>query len=286
MEGLTEIDRLTGSVYLLRDLIRERLGLSLEAHDGTGTMLGRLAGRVGPAGCKSVLDYYDLLLSNEGAAKEEWRQLAAVLASPKSGFWRHSAAVRTLVEVALPRLTSASPPEPIRIWSACCSTGEEPLSIAMALNEAGWFERAAVQVHASDASFELIDRARRGLYADMRVNQLDVSLREKYFKREQDGWRVLPELHERIDWKLANLMDEMEVAELARSHVVFCQNVFIYFTGHAICKTLRLLGRFMPAGAYLFSDSGEFFRALVSSSNQFEPLSNESSVWIRRGDAR
>ena len=286
MEELTEIDRLTGSAYLLRDLIRERLGLSLDAHDETSSMLSRLAGRVRPAGCRSVLEYYDLLLSNEWAAEEEWRQLAVVLARPKSGFWRHSAAVRTLVEVALPRLASASPNEPIRIWSACCSTGEEPLSIAMALNEGGWFERAAILIHASDVSFESIDRAKRGLYADIRVNQLDVSLRDRYFKREQDGWRVVPELHERIQWKLANLMDEEPVAELAQSNVIFCRNAFIYFTGHAICKTLRLFGRFMPAGAYLFSDSGEFFRALVSSSNQFEPLNNESSVWIKRGEAR
>ena len=285
MEGLTEIDRLTGSAYLLHDLIRERLGLSLDAHDGTSSLLSRLAGRVRTAGCESVLEYYDLLLSGEGTAEEEWRQLAVVLAKPKSGFWRHTEAVRTLVEVALPRLASTSPDEPIRIWSACCSTGEEPLSIAMGLNEAGWFERAAIQIHASDASFESIDQAKRGLYADMRVNQLDVSLGDKYFKREKDGWRVVPELHQRIQWKLANLMDEKEVAELARSHVIFCRNVFIYFTGHAICKTLRLFAQFMPAGAYLFSDSGEFFRALVSSSNQFEPLSNESSVWIRRGDA-
>jgi len=65
--------------------------------------------------------------------------------------------------------------------------------------------------------------------------------------------------------------------------LIFCRNVFIYFAGHAICKTLTLVARFMPAGAYLFPNSGEVFTRLVSSRNLFEPLSTSGSdIWIRR----
>jgi chemotaxis protein methyltransferase CheR len=280
MENPIEIDRRTGAVYLLRDLIQERLGLALNNHEGGTLIVNKLADRVKQQGCQSLLDYYYLLMSN--SAEEEWRYVMAAFAKSKSGFWRHHDAVRTLVD-ALPQLLSVSGDKPLLIWSASCSTGEEPLSIAIALNEAGWFERAQIEIRASDANYAAIERAMLGVYTDQKVHVLDVQIRDKYFKREQDGWRVASALHSRIHWRVANLMNSSEVADLARSHVIFCRNVFIYFSGHAICKTLALFGRFMPAGAYLFSDGGEFFSSLVSSSKLFIPLGTTGShVWIRR----
>jgi chemotaxis protein methyltransferase CheR len=283
METLTELDRMTGSVYLLRDLIQERLGQALTDDNSIGLIACRLADRIKLSRCSSVLEYYYLLMSAGAASDDEWRYVAALLAMSKSGFWRHANAVRTLVDVALPQLLSVSRTEPLRIWSTSCSTGEEPLSIAMALNEAGWFARVPIEIHASDASYSAIERAMQGVYSDQRIGQLGVELRDKYFVREQAGWRVVPELHKLIQWKVANMMIQTEVADLAQSHVIFCRNVFIYFTGHAICKTLCLFARFMPAGAYLFSDGGDFLTALISSSNAFEPSrTGGTSLWIRR----
>jgi chemotaxis protein methyltransferase CheR len=282
-ESPIEVDRLAGSVYLLRDLIQERLGLSLSNHNGIGLIANKLAVRVKQSRCKSFLEYYHLLLSGGAAADEEFRQIVAILAKSKSGFFRHTEAVRALVDVALPQLLAISPAKPLRIWSASCATGEEPISIAMALNEAGWLERASIEIYASDASYVAIERAIQGLYSEPRIQQLDVRLRDKYFMREQGGWRVVPELQKLIEWKVANLMSQNEVADLAQSHVIVCRNVFIYFTESAICKTLRLFARFMSAGAYLFSDSGDYFTSLVSSTDLFEPLSiSGSGTWIRR----
>jgi chemotaxis protein methyltransferase CheR len=283
MESLIEIDRLNDSVYLLRDLIQEYLGLSLDDHSGVRLIVNKLTGRVKQNHCKSFLEYYHLLLSRGAAAEEEWLEVVALLAKSKSGFFRHTRAVRVLIDVALPQLLSISTSEPLRIWSASCATGEEPLSIAMALNEAGWFERAPIEIHASDASYVAIDRALQGMYSEQRIRELDVQLRDKYFTREQTGWLVVPKLHKMIQWSVANLMNQNEVADLAQSHIIFCRKVFIYFTEPAICKTLRLFTRFMPTGAYLFSDSGDYFTRLVSSTDLFEPLSiNGSGTWIRR----
>lgn len=283
MDSLIEIDRTAGSAYLLRDLIQERLGLAFDDHDGVSVITNKLAGRMKQTHCESFLEYYYLLLKGGAAAEEEWRLVMAALAKSKSGFWRQSKTVSTLVDVALPQLLSISRSDPLRIWSASCSTGEEPLAIAMALKEAGWFERARIEIHASDASYAAIEQAMSGVFSEESIRHLDVQLRDKYFAKEPGGWRVARELHAMIRWKVANLMIPDEVTDLAQSHVVFCRNVFIYFTGHAICKTLALFGRCMPAGAYLFSDRGEFFSTLVSSSNLFEPLGHGgSNVWIKR----
>lgn len=283
MESLIEIDRTTGSVYLLRDLIQERLGLALDDHRGISLIINRLAGRMQQSHCRSFLEYYYLLMSDGTAANDEWRYVMAALAKSFSSFWRHTSPVRALVEIALPQLLARARPEPLRIWSASCATGEEPLAIAMALKEAGWFERATIEIYASDASHTAIESAVRGVYSEARICQLDIHLRDKYFTRKSAGWQVLPELHHLIQWRVANLMNDPEVVDLAQSHVIFCRNALIYFTGHALCKTLYLFARFMPAGAYLFADDGEFFTNLVAYSKLFEPLRiNGSAIWIRQ----
>jgi len=286
MESLTEIDRLTGSVYLLRDLIQERLGLSLDDDRGQRLIISRLAGRIKERNYQSFLEYYYLLMSDDQPAEDEWQFVMTALAKSISSFWRHTDPVRTLVDVVLPQLYAASGKEPLRIWSASCGKGEEPLAIAMALNEAGWFERTPIEIVASDANHAAIECAVQGVYCDERVRHLDTKLRDKYFAQDREGWRVLPELHKLIQWKVSNLMIPENVAELAQSQIIFCRNVFIYFTGHAICKTLHLFGRFMPAGAYLFSDSGDFVTTLISESNLFEPLRvSGSDVWTRRDNS-
>ena len=287
MESWIETDRITGSVYLLRDLIQERLGLSLDDANGSRLIINKLAGRMKESRCNSFLEYYYLLMSGSAAAEDEWRYVMAALAKSISSFWRHTNPIRTLADIVMPQLSSISRAEPLRIWSASCATGEEPISIAMMLKEAGCFERARIEIYASDASYAAIEKATKGVYSEHRLNGLDVELRDKYFTREEGGWQVLPELREMIQWKVANLMIEKEVADLAQSHVIFCRNMFIYFTGHAICKTLRLFARYMPEGAYLFSDQGEFFTRLISHSNLFEPSrATGSGIWIRRNIMR
>ena len=137
MESLIEIDRLTGSIYLLRDLIQERLGLSFNYDTGITVITNRLADRLKQTDCKSFLEYYFLLMSGDPTAEAEWQYLMAALAKSVSSFFRHTDLLRILVDVALPQLFSISRPEPLRIWSACCAGGEEPILIAMALKGGG-----------------------------------------------------------------------------------------------------------------------------------------------------
>ena len=74
------------------------------------------------------------------------------LAVPETYFWREADQLRAIVDIVVPALVRAQPATPVRIWSVPCATGEEPLTLAMMLQEAGWFDRAAIEIHASDAS--------------------------------------------------------------------------------------------------------------------------------------
>src|ERR1044071_247743 len=140
---------LSGSAFvLLRDLIHERTGLFYD-NGKSDLLIDKLAPLVIERGFSSFLDYY-YLLKYDAEADEEWKRVADALSVQETFFWREVDQVRAVVEHLVPEYFSATRPQPLRIWSAACATGEEPLSIAMALAEAGWFERAPIEIYATD----------------------------------------------------------------------------------------------------------------------------------------
>lgn len=247
---------------LLRDLIHEHTGLFYD--NGKNDMLtDKLSPLVVERGFSSFLDYYYLLKYDAGAG-QEWKRVMDALSVQETFFWREMDQVRALVGVIVPQHFSNPRTQTLRIWSAACATGEEPLSIAMALNEEGWFERASIEIYASDASAAAIEKARRGIYRERSFRNLPPHLREKYFSEEQGASRVTPSLHSRIKWANANLMDEADVAIFATAPIIFCRNVFIYFSDDTIRKTVRLFSERMPAPGYLFVAASESLLRLTT----------------------
>jgi chemotaxis protein methyltransferase CheR len=146
---------------------------------------------------------------------------------------------------------------PIRIWSAACATGEEPLSIVMALKESGWFDRADIEVWASDASTAALEKAQNGVYRERSFRVLPPALREKYFSPVQAGWKVARELHTRIRYVRANLLEPDDTKLLASASFVFCRNVFIYFSAATLTRVVRSFADRMRRPGYLFVGASE-----------------------------
>ena len=120
--------------------------------------------------------------------------------------------------------------------------GEPSGSRPNALSEAGWFEpgraaRTPIEIYASDASRQAIERAQRGLYRERAFRSLSPALRAKYFVPDRGQWRVSADLQRRIRWTTANLLSEADIRMLAAVPVIFCRNVFIYFSQDAILGT-------------------------------------------------
>ncbi len=263
---------------LLRDLIHERTGVNYE--DGKRDILAdKLLPRVSDRGLDSFLDYY-YLLKYDASAPEEWKHVMDAISVPETYFWREFDQIQALVNVLVPQYFELHSSEPLRIWSAACSTGEEPLSVAMALNEQGWFWKAPIEIYASDASKSAIAKARGGLYRERSFRTLPPAIKEKYFREENGAWRVAPEIHARIKWTTANLLEESEVKPLAKASVIFCRNVFIYFSEKTIRKTVRLFWDAMPAPGYLFVGASE---SLLKLTNEFELGEiNEAFVYVKK----
>jgi chemotaxis protein methyltransferase CheR len=240
---------LSGSIpTILRDLIHERLGLMYDLHQ-FDQVADRLAPLIVARGLGSFLDYYYLLKYSAGS--EEWLEVMDALAVQETYFWREIDQLRAVVSCVVPALVEALNGEPLRIWSIPCATGEEPLTIAMLLSEAGWFERAPIELIGSDASPRAVARAREGRYTERSFRNLPAAMRAKYFV-EGDSYRsVVPELARRVTYDVVNLMEEDQVARHASAPVIFCRNVFIYFSDQSIRRTLNVLERHMPSPGYL-----------------------------------
>jgi chemotaxis protein methyltransferase CheR len=261
-----ETIRLSESEFkILRDLILERTGLLYE-NDRRDLLADKLSGRAIDRGFDSFIDYYYLLKYGPGA-EEEWQHVLDALSVQETYFWREMDQIRVLVDVLVPQYLATRPIEPLRIWSAACATGEEPLTIAMALNEAGWFERCPIEIVASDGSPGAIEKARQGIYRERSFRSLPQSLREKYFTATAGGWRVAPALHGRVHWAMANLTARDEVVRLLPAAIIFCRNVFIYFASEAIVRTVRGFAEGMQPPACLFVGVSE---SLIRFTTDFE----------------
>lgn len=240
---------------ILRDLIHERMGLFYE--NGKREMLAtKLSPLVVDRGLNSFLDYYYLLKYDE-AAYVEWERVIDALSVQETYFWREFDQIRALVEVVTPAYFASNRHRPLRIWSAACATGEEPLTIAMALDDAGWFGRAPIEIYASDASPAAIAKARKGIYRERSFRSLSERLRTKYFVEESGGWRIAPAVHAHVQWSVINLLAEAEIAPFAKSTVIFCRNVLIYFSERAIRLIANRFFQHMSSPGYLFLGAAE-----------------------------
>lgn len=256
---------LSGSVTsILRDLIHERLGLRYEPHQ-FDQVADRLAPLVVARGLGSFMDYYYLLKYSTDT--DEWLAVMDALAVQETYFWREIDQLRAVVTGVVPELVKALAGRPLRIWSIPCASGEEPLTLAMLLNEAGWFERAPIELIGSDASPSAIARARKGEYTQRSFRNLPPGMRERYFTAQGDRWRVIPELHQRVSHDVVNLVDEAQVARHGSAPVIFCRNVFIYFSEQSIRRALSTFERWMPAPGYLCVGASE---SLLRRTSTFE----------------
>jgi chemotaxis protein methyltransferase CheR len=208
-------------------------------------------------GFRSFLDLYYLLKYDDAGAQQGWRRVLDALSVPETYFWREIDQIRAIVCRVMPELARRAR-GPIRIWSAPCASGEEPLTIAMALNEAGWFDRVSIEINGSDGSPAAIAKARAGRYRARAMRALPETLKEKYFVADGDMFTPRAELARRISsWSVVNLMQPEDVAPFARSPIVFCRNAIIYFSPQAIKRVVANFAALMPVPGYLCVGASE-----------------------------
>lgn len=245
---------------LLRDLVHEHTGIYFEP-GRFDMMLEKLELRARAHRCQSYLDYYYILKYDDRRA-EEWRHVMNAFSVQETYFWREFDQIQTLVDHIVPAWfarTSA----PFRIWSAACATGEEPYSLVMALRERGWGEHP-IEIFASDASESALAKARACVYRERSFRSLPSILKAKYFQPQGENFALDPVISSRVRFFWANLMDLDEGPAPAAVNVVFCRNVFIYFSSATIQRVAASFARRIPAQGHLFIGASESLLRLTS----------------------
>lgn len=265
-----------GVPALLRDLVHERTGIFFEP-DRFDTLLDKLRDRALHHGCQSYLDYYYILRYGD-AGPAEWLRVMDAFSVQETYFWREFSQIQALTEKLVPNWFRTHQ-RPLRIWSAACASGEEPYTIAMALMEAG-FGSEPIEIYASDASEAALEKARRAVYRERSFRALPPELRQKYFTRVEDGWKLSPDVTGRVSFRHANLVVPEEITGLASAPVVFCRNVFIYFSPDAIRRTLSCFAEQMPDCGHLLVGASE---SLLRLTHEFDLQEiDDAFVYVRR----
>lgn len=251
---------------LLRDLIRENCGIFFD--DGSKFILERrLSRRLKLHQLTDFRDYYRLLLYDKNR-DEEFASAIDLLTVNETFFFREQNQLKAFSEEILPELKEANRDRrKLRVWSAGCSTGEEPYTIAMLILEFAGLLGWNVEIFGSDISHSVLTAARKGLYRKNSFRSSNPYFMEKYF-REEDGSFVISEGVKRlVSFSHLNLLDPFKVRFVGRMDVIFCRNVLIYFDHDARKKVIDNFYDSLVEGGYLLLGHAE---SLMSISTSFE----------------
>jgi chemotaxis protein methyltransferase CheR len=233
---------------ILSGLIEERSGVYY-APDDRDLLADRVSARALEAGFESLLDYYYFLRYDDPGGAEFDALLDALVVN-ETYFFREFDQLEALVDGFLaPAARAGGRP---RVWSAACSTGEEPLTLAMLLAERGLL--GAVDIVASDVSRRVLERARRGEFGARALRQgAPAELARRWLEGPPGGpLRARPELAAAVDWRRVNLGDPAQVAAVGPCDVVACRNVLIYFRDATVRRVVDSLASVLKPGGALF----------------------------------
>jgi chemotaxis protein methyltransferase CheR len=236
---------------LLCGLVEERTGVHY-TDDKLELFSARVCERLADAGFASPLDYY-YFLRYDAASTAEFDLLVNELVVNETYFFREVEQLRALRdEVLRPLIERGLRP---RVWCAASSTGEEALSVAMLLAEAGLL--AQVDIVASDISTKALARARSGAHSNSSLRATPPALQERFLSVKEGRVEVAAEIREKIDWRHVNLLDTEGVAALGTFDCILCRNVLIYFRDETIRQLVRTLSNALREGGRLFVGASE-----------------------------
>ena len=259
---------------LMSSLVRERSGLVL-GEDKAYLLESRLTPITRKNGMKSLED----LIAAVKTKKDETliADIVEAMTTNESLFFRDGKPFDQLKDLVLPQLLkSREASRRIRIWSAACSSGQEPYSIAMLIKEAGsMFANWKIEIVATDLSMEMLKKAQSGVYSQFEVQRgLPITLLVKYFKQNGDRWEIDPALRSMVSYKSFNLLDSP--ASLGKFDIVMCRNVLIYFDQDTKRQVLERISTVMTSDGTLYLGGAE---TVLGITDKFHPVSGQRGLY-------
>jgi len=266
----------------LCDFVYSEAGIRLGPEKKT-MLEGRLKRRLRELNIDSYKGYCEYLFGDEGQ-RREITSFIDVVTTNKTDFFREAGHFDFLAQRALPEWTARGMDRPMLLWSAGCSTGEEPYTLAMVLSEyAEAHPGFRFRILATDISTAVLEKAEMSVYTIDSVGPVAPELRRKYLLRSRDRSsnhvRVAPELRRLVEFRRLNFMDADYGLE-QKADAIFCRNVLIYFDRPTQERILRRLTDCLMPGGFLFVGHAETLHDMRL------PLTPAGTALYRRNDAR
>lgn len=266
---------------MLCELIKGRCGLHFD-EDSRFLVEKRVARRIQEADVASFSAYH-LLLRDGRQGEEEFANLIDALTTNETYFFRESRQLHALIDEIIPdiraRRSGQGRTGPVTIWSAGCSSGEEPYSIAAMAIEAGIDPQKELRIYASDISRAMLARSRRGVYREASFRETSPALRARYFIEKEGHHTISDEVRRCVDFIHLNLLDRSKVALLGSIDVIVCRNVIIYFDLETKKKVIETFYQKLRPGGYLLLGHSE---SLINVSSAFELKHLKNDLVYRR----
>jgi chemotaxis protein methyltransferase CheR len=244
----------------LRSFIYAQSGINLNEDKKTMLEL-RIKRRLRALSLTSFSAYCDLLFDQQGQ-KEEIVHFLNVVTTNKTDFFREPDHFEFLVQKALPEIIARKGVESqVIVWSAGCSTGEEPYTLAMVMNEFAQLHAGFhFKVLATDISTTVLEKARMGVFSEDLVRPVAPNLRRKYFMRSRDRAsnlvRIVPEMRAKVEFRRLNFKDA-NYGLSEKVDAIFCRNVIIYFDRATQEQILQKLTQNLLPGGFAFVGHSE-----------------------------
>jgi chemotaxis protein methyltransferase CheR len=262
------------------DLVRSHCGISF-AEETRFLLERRVARRMRELSITS-LSAYQYELRNESRRDGELAELIDELVTNETYFFRERSQLRALVGEILPEALVARRERgggPVSVWSAGCSSGEEPYSIVILAREAGFDPERDLRVYATDISRRMMKRARSGAYRETSFRETESALRAKYFEEKDGTWTVADSVKKCVDFIHLNLLDRSRVALLGAMDVILCRNVMIYFDLETKREVIATFEQKLRPGGHLLLGHSE---SLVNVTSGLELRHLRSDLVYRR----
>jgi len=261
-----------------RDLIAERAGIYFD-RGKQESLKDNLLQRMADCGLTNFADYLHLLSSPAGS--KEFDRLLDLITIPETHFFRDRAQFSALERFVIPETVKKKsyPGASLRIWSAGCSTGEEPYTIAMIV-AAAMVDRPT-QILATDVSNHALKVAREGVYAGRSVRDMPQEFLNRFFTKKGDQYVLDESIKQMVEFRYFNLVsDPFPLKEMSGWDVIFCRNVTIYFQAEATRKVIHNLYQSLRHGGYLFAGYSESLRYI---SDEFNIVQMDGAFFYEKG---
>ncbi|MBE9184062.1 chemotaxis protein CheR [Microcoleus sp. LEGE 07076] len=255
-------------IQLFIQLIATHTGLEIRPPDRSA-LAQKLLTRMKAVKIAFPEKYYQMLAAPSQESKTEWRQLALLLTTNESYFMRDKGQLSLLEKVIFPELIDRKIKlyeqfgikPALRIWSAGCSTGEEPYSLVIILKQliCDW-EKWNILVLGTDINQQAIEKAQRGIYSPWSFRLVDPKLQTDYFDRRKTEWEIDKNLRQFVTFSHLNLVkDDFPniYQNIYNMDLILCRNVFVYFEAQYISQVLKKFAKTLRVGGYLMTGHAE-----------------------------